>query len=94
MILAGGLTPTSICIFLEGGAIGGLTIVYSIEKSFLQATGFNKLSLQTTFLFSTVYGQKLGPILQSAGFENAQLHSTEKSIGPHLSRVLSQETII
>ncbi len=40
------------------------------------------MSLQTIFWLSTVYGQKLGPILQSTGFENAQLQSTEKSIAP------------
>ncbi len=33
---------------------------------------------KTTFWLSTVYGQKLGPILQSTGFENAELQSTEK----------------
>ncbi len=64
-------------------AIGGVWLQSTVlTNSSLQATGFKKLSLQTTFWLSRGYKQKLGTILQSTGFENAQLRSTKKSIAP------------
>ncbi len=70
-------------ILKGGGLYKGVWLQSTVLKnSSLKATGFKHLSLQTTFWLSTVYGQKLWPILPSTGFENAQLESTGKSIAP------------